>query len=487
MLWLVEEMKVRDSSQQYKILLIPLTFIVIIFILRGGYYLWLVNKTMLLRTEQLFNNLPVDQIPIPDDVQTIDDLPPSVSLAFGRIAFAQENYSQALSYFEQAPDLLEKSPIIQAELAVALSRVGRFVDAISLYESTGSRLLWNRDVHDAILLAYLHHLDTGQILLEDIIPLLQEVAPQELYSKSLILREQAGVTQLADLPAAAQNQLARFSIEAVNPRDERLLNYSIRILPELVDSSIWDNQRLTKVLQFWIWQYPDSPALDDLLSTLAANYPEAADWFSLQTELDSRRHWQRENTVLVPTHASPNDLPNMLANGSFDTVNYQGLVGWRVADYITGRGEGEPQAAFFMDLDEIIYVSSPHALRVDGIWLGEESGFYGAIAFRTRLEGAYILSTTPQTLYRLSGYYRTRSNSERVSIYMGNPRQKLFDVFLPPTAQKWQYFEHIDCFVGEQPQAMQFLLRVASIGSVWFDELAVVPIDSDVDPSLCTQ
>jgi tetratricopeptide (TPR) repeat protein len=468
-------MKLKDLSSPYYLLLTSFGLAVLVFAFRGGYPLWSVNRVMILWTEQLVVGANADGISISDSHSIKSAIPSSAALSFGRIAFAQEKYQDALNFYQQAADLTEYNPIVQAEKVISLSRTEQFEDAITFYESKGDAILWKREAQDALLFAYLQQLDAGQITIADNQNFFDRFAAQELYALSLLLQQEFGVRQLAELPDQAQKKLRQFSIDTIAPGDARLLRYTTRLLPELIESGIWDSTRLQNVLQFWVWQYPDSPVVEEVIEKLSRSYPEIIDWENLRNELIVRRNGQRLEMPLPTTMSVWNDAANMIGNGRFDQLNHDGLVGWHVADYITGRGEGPPTAAFSMNVDKAVNVTPPYALRIDGIWGDGATGFFGALAIRSRVEGSYFLSLLPQQAYQLSGYYRTRGESERVSMYIGNPTARLLDTTLPATAGEWQMFNYTACHGSEETESMQLLLRLHNSGTVWFDNLMLQP------------
>lgn len=472
-------MKVIDIRQQRITLFFVVTFIILALALHGRSSLWSANRAMLLWTKQLAAYANADGISIPDSYSTNSSLPPSAALAFSRIAFAQERYQDVLYFHQQAADLVKNNPIVLAEKAISLSRTDQLEETIAFYESYGDVIFWKREAQDAILFAYLQQLDVGQLTISDNQTFFDRFAPQELYMLSLLLQQEFGIGQLADLPDQAQKKLRQFPINAIAPGDARLLHYTTRLLPELMESGIWDDERLQNVLQFWVWQYPESPAVEEAIETLSKSYPEMIDWESLQNELIVRRNGQRIEVPFPTTESVWGNTANMIGNGRFDQLNHDGLVGWHVADYITGRGEGQPTAAFSMNVDKAVNITPPYALRIDGIWDDGAAGFFGALALRSRTEGVYFLSLLPEQAYQLSGYYRTKGESERVSVYIGNPTVGLLDVSLPATAGEWRMFNYAACHISEQTEPMQMLLRLHNSGTVWFDDLVMNHVDTE--------
>jgi tetratricopeptide (TPR) repeat protein len=469
----LKPMRVKVISQQRHMLVFSIIISFLAFALRGGFSLWSANKVMILWAEQLGSGATGDGITIPESYFTNRTLPPSAALSFGRIAFAQGRYQDALHFYQQAADLVKSNPIILAENVISLSRAGQFEEVIAFYESYGDVIFWKREAQDALLLAYLQQLDAGQMTIADHQTFFNRFAAQELYTLSLLLQQEFGASNISELPEQAQKQLRHFSIEAVAPGDERLLHYTTRLLPDLITSGIWDDENLENVLQFWIWQYPESSAVDDIIKALSRTHPETVNWGRLRNELVLRRSGPEIDLSPARNNTLADDAGNMLGNGRFDQLDHNGLVGWHIADYKTGRGEGQPAAAFSMNVDEASHITPPYALRIDGIWDEGTAGFYGALALPSRLEGAYFLSLVPQQPYQLSGYYRTRGESERVSVYVGNPATKLIDATLPATAGVWQMFSYTACHGNEKTESMQLLLRLHSTGAVWFDNLVM--------------
>lgn len=465
------------------IIAICLTFLALS--LRGMRTQWVANSLMLSLVSQL-ENLPAARgMSISGECATAKNISPTALSSLGSVAFEQGDYRMAATCFEQSRHLVETNPFRLRQYVLALSQLDRFDKVISLYEADSARLLWSREVRDAILLAYLQQ--SNEQTVANTIPVIRELQAQELYARSIVLQEQYGVTKISELPVDAQKELSGFPIEAVMPTDQRLLQFTARVVPELTEDGIWDSERLARVLQFWIWQYPNSLAVEQLLSLfLAVSNDVVSEAHSLmKEELDLRQNEHGTSPVLKSPLFDASHSANMLSNGSFDTVRYDGLPGWQVADYFTGRGVGEPKAAFFAGVDEVVNMSPPNSLRFDGLWDDGTGGFFGVVSLRSRTEGTYMLSIEPQRRYRVSGYYRTRNYSEGVSVYIGNPSVTLLDSSLPATAGAWRRFDFLECHASNRIESMQMLLRLHSTGSVWFDDLSVEPAGINVEPVEC--
>ncbi len=457
---------------------------IIMFLFPKLYLHGIANRAIVLWINQLIVSTGSLEAPVPISCIFEKQSPSWAYVTFGRINFAQENYREAIDCYEQALDLVEKNPFAFAEMTIALSHIDLFEEVVVNFELQREFILRNPRAREAVLLAYLNQFDAGRITIATMMPAFQELGPDELYTRSLVLREQLGVIQLQELPLDVQEQLIRFAMEDVAPKDGRLLDYTVRLLPELMHSGLWDDQRLMNVLRFWVWRYPESASLAELLDNFTISYPEAADWTILRAELNSRREQQAVSRTGNDVTVSDGGDNNMIGNGSYDVVSHEWLPGWRIADYKTGRREGETQAAFFMDVDALINTSPPYALRIDGLWDERADGFFGAVALRSAYEGTYMLSILPHQSYQVTGFYRTQGASERASIYIGNPEVELFNISLPATSGEWQTFTNTGCHIGDQIEFMQLLLRVHSSGSVWFDNLMLQPIDLVADGCL---
>lgn len=167
--------------------------------------------------------------------------------------------------------------------------------------------------------------------------------------------------------------------------------------------------------------------------------------------------------------------PNLLPEGDFEATVAGVPKGWTIADYATGRSNSAPTAAFLAGSDQLVALEADdRTARIDGLWMQHSGeGLFGLVGLRERERGTYMIDIQPQTIYALSGVYRTTSQAGRVSVSVGNSQAGLFQEWLPPTNDAWRPFAFVGCLSDAANQQMQVLLSTRSTGQVWFDKVSL--------------
>jgi tetratricopeptide (TPR) repeat protein len=88
---------------------------------------------------------------------------------------------------------------------------------------------------------------------------------------------------------AYRETLRHFPLEAIHPRDERLLDYATEVIPALLDKGIWDRNQGLRVVSTLVWRYSEMEGTLRLLEQLSDRYPTEAEWFFYLGELHQRR------------------------------------------------------------------------------------------------------------------------------------------------------------------------------------------------------
>lgn len=108
-------------------------------------------------------------------------------------------------------------------------------------------------------------------------------------------------------PANAQiysEALAHFPIEAIQPTEERLLDYALAIVPFLLEDGIWSRDTLLNVVAFLAWQRPEAASVEQLLLQLSERNPNEADWLFYLGEVYHRRAmWEPAQATYLKTLA----------------------------------------------------------------------------------------------------------------------------------------------------------------------------------------
>jgi tetratricopeptide (TPR) repeat protein len=137
-------------------------------------------------------------------------------------------------------------------------------------------------ISDTVTLAYLE-LGNEEALNKAI-----ELRPGDLYANYQLW---ANAQENGDTSAAAtyRKMLIHFPPEALDPTDERLLSYAVRMIPELLDVGLWDKEKMLNVISYLVWQHNTSESLGYLLEDLISRDPNEPTWSFYLAELYHRQ------------------------------------------------------------------------------------------------------------------------------------------------------------------------------------------------------
>ena len=188
----------------------------------------------------------------------------------GRVALAVGDVETAANTLRPLIVQAEHNPLLYEDMLRTFSYGGAHEDVIALYERMPPPRR-TRALSDTVALAYL---DSGD---EDAWDKIATLRPGDLGANYhlWVRAQQAGDAQAI---ATYREMLKYFSFEALDPTDDRLLRYAIEVIPELLESGLWDREKTLNVISYLIWQHHTSESVVHLLEDLMARYPNEPSW-----------------------------------------------------------------------------------------------------------------------------------------------------------------------------------------------------------------
>lgn len=450
--------------------------------------------------------------------------------ALGRVAlFAGDalTASEALPVENASP---AKNMLKFLDTTMARSRVGDSSGVIELYTSNTARSLGSADSYPAHVvteLVALAHLDLAQQYIEagslvqarNHLQNVVKIRPGDLFANYHL--------QLAPAPSEEKRlssyleTLVYFPIESVSIQDERLLRYSLELVPNLIHDNIWDIGRSRNIIGYWIWKHPKSEALLHLLKSLLQEQPDNPHWAYYLSELYARRGaWEEAKTYFEIGENAQSQLSGAMTGPpmgtyseakTFDTVEYKQTSDDIVVAAVLGVSASEVQVGENL-LDEVVCgtdrrgwtfqidgglkgwqydagidsLERPGAVRIVNLWWPEPEDS------ANRQPYAYChgpnLNTSAQWLV-VSAWYRTTGGStDRGRLFLGNPRGTVSDRFvqalLDNTGGTWTRVVIVGP-IHDGLTSLEPLLVNAGASSIWFDDFSVRVLDLSGAPQNC--
>jgi len=200
--------------------------------------------------------------------------------ALGRAALAVGDAETAAAVLAPLADQ-HQNPFLYGDVLIALGRAGQYERVTELYESAPPPQPM-QTISDTVALAYLERGDRDA--LERAIAL----RPADLYANYFLW---TWTREAEDVEATAtySDTLVYFPLEAIDPTDERLLDYAAKVIPDLLEEGLWDRDKTLNVVSFLVWQHNGASGVERLLGQLIARYPTEPDWPFYLAELYHRR------------------------------------------------------------------------------------------------------------------------------------------------------------------------------------------------------
>lgn len=272
------------------------------------------------------------------------------------------------------------------------------------------------------------------------------------------------------------------------PVEPRLVEYLPQIASTLQNEKIWDQEKVTLVLNLVAWYRLNS--IDQKLralrtgATVELSDPVATD--------QSRGEYNYLKTFLInQLHLQPWELtlgPNLLPNGSFE----EGILWPEKWTWTLSFGDRSPSKITFDDgvfvggLDGIAKWDGEQSARILGLWTGSldsasQSKYYGGPA-RGGFGSPHV-TLVPGRIYVLSFRYRTSMD--------GAPKPRLDhtsfwcpsmdDFWLPPSPDVWRWFVCVGRNESRSTESLGLGISNWGTGSVWIDSVELRKVDLSVD------
>ena len=227
----------------------------------------------------------------------LDSNSPTARWGLGRAALVMGDATTAADALQPLTGRVKHNPLLYHDALAAFSYGGKPAEVIALYEAVPPPER-TRVVSDTVALAYLDVATRGRGDKEtrrqeegETRQLLEQVRglrPCDLYANYHLWKH---ARQSGDLEAAVvySEILTYFPLEAINPSDERLLDYATEVVPNLLEEGLWNREKTLNVVSYLVWQHSEAAGVEHLLQGLAKQYSTEPDWPLYLAELHHRR------------------------------------------------------------------------------------------------------------------------------------------------------------------------------------------------------
>jgi tetratricopeptide (TPR) repeat protein len=461
----------------------------------------------------------------------IDPFNVTARWGYGRAALAAGRADKATSVLLVDAPRPSTNPIRYLDLLMAYSRTGDGTAVLTLFAKKPA-LIARPTISDTIALAYLSKA-RSVIEINDweeaLSALRQAVSfrPVDLYANYYLWRN-AVLTGNSEDAAVYHERLVYFPVEAVRVNDERFLDYAWQVFPELLSDDVWGHERGHNLVGYWVWQYPDSPALGSLLQSLTERFPNEAEWHLYrgeryhrlgQFELAEREYQQASSTEACYIHAHerltqlilekssfghpaaaevmqqdqettaqllgvPYDTvrlgANLIQGDTFVTVTQGTPVGW-----FYGKAAGKNNWQFATGSDAL---EREGGVRIANLWwpmVDNDSGYIPYAEYR----GSAV--TIPTAWLMVSMWYKLEGNPSDTGLMFVGSNTSDFKPFvahilLPETSGRWVKL----MVVGSTPELRSNLflgMRNWGAANVWFQDVAMRSVNLSAAPSRCSE
>lgn len=205
-------------------------------------------------------------------------------LALGRAALTTGNAKVAAEALQPIDKEALRSPLLYRDILAALSRDQQFDKVIALYEAAPP-VQSTREISDTVALAYLDAVSDGR---EDLLAQVKTLRPGDLYA-NYYLWKQAQENGNLEAETTYSETLTYFPLEAINPTDERLLDYTAQVIPAMLEEDVWGREKTLNVVSYLVWQHSQAEGVVQLLENLIGQYSAEPDWLFYLAELHHLR------------------------------------------------------------------------------------------------------------------------------------------------------------------------------------------------------
>lgn len=379
-----------------------------------------------------------------------------------RAALVDNNKSLAAQSVGPLVEILNSDSLLFADGLRALELNGKTSELVTLYE--GNRHLnQSTIVSDTTALAYIAQgkLDSALIL-----------RPDDLYLNTYLWRL-SKAAQKINLENNIRSKLTYFANNAINPSNERILQYTTKAILQLYEYRIWSREDVIRVVTYLVWKYSNVNEVEFLLENLKIRHSDDPMWSELATELFQRK---RKTARLISgdwIFNTQNAENNLVQDTSFNNLNYIALAKenvfwyWRV-----WQGKDNSEALFLSGPD---LFESTSALRITNLW--QRPIQINVIPpYAEYVSEAITLERDAQ--YTLTLRYKTDKLGKAIAFvalldYTVKPQFVFTHTDLPSTMGDWQRWE-VSGKSHTKPIKVQLLIRMSGVGSVWFDDIQLV-------------
>lgn len=455
---------------------------------------------------------------------------PTVQWGLGRTALALGRADEAAAVLQAKNDpVLLANPLRFLDTLVAHAYSGDKASVMALYPASKVMSGVRSDVVALVYLMDAHNkIDAGD--LEDAVPDLRQVItfrPFDLYANYYLWRYANQVGNLAEA-AMRYKQLIYFPAEAVTAKsDSGLMEYVFEIFPHLLSDDLWGPDRSQNLMGYWVWQYPESPALRGLLESLALQFPKTVEWRFYLGELVQRlgqidlakQYYQQALSVdtdyvpaqdrlvqlgaTLPLSSASVPLPetpqqnrelvaqmmgvpvaavqlgsNLLQGDTFSTTKPGPPSGW-LYSFAPGRLGWQ----FVAGEDAL---ESNGSARIVNLWWPAEDSISGYIPYAEYI-GDPVVVPTPWLMVSL--WYKQQGKPRDIGLVVigteGTWKPFFTETYLFNTAEGWSRL----VVVGPTPRVPSNLfpdIRNEGASNVWFHDIALYPIEVSVKPTQCS-
>jgi tetratricopeptide (TPR) repeat protein len=258
---------------------------------------------------------------------------PTTRWALGRVALANGDSNLAAEILQPIATKCTTNPLLYQDTVLSLSLVRSGYQAISFYETCSPPEVTPM-ISDTVAFSYLQKAQLS-INMNELVAagstLRQVIAlrPSDLYANYYLWQTATQAGKENDAIALRQ-KLTNFPIEAINPADSRLVDFSCEVIPFLLKDKIWDQATGLRVISALLVTHSDLDSVKGLVETLASMYPDQSELLFDLGELHQRRgeyaqaeaayrHYQVDN----PQEAEVYLRLGMICEAQSDTCNLQ--------------------------------------------------------------------------------------------------------------------------------------------------------------------